>query len=111
MIGGMWGPERSKTPRRGRWSQAEIGRLRELYGLRDNEAIAKEMCRPVESVQKMAEQIFATTRRTGPWTTGEVERLKRAGDDERFSSPESLWVRKLVYFRPVDLNPRKRCSH
>lgn len=77
MIGGMWGPERSKTPRRGRWSQAEIGRLRELYGLRDNEAIAKEMCRPVESVQKMAEQIFATTRRTGPWTTGEVERLKQ----------------------------------
>ena len=41
------------------------------------EAIAKEMCRPVESVQKMAEQIFATTRRTGPWTAGEVERLKQ----------------------------------
>lgn len=77
MKGGIWGPERSKTPRRGRWSQAEIGRLREFYGLRDDEAIAKEMCRPVESVQKMAEQIFATTRRTGPWTTGEIERLKQ----------------------------------
>jgi|TARA_B110000196_G_C20938797_1_gene563597 hypothetical protein len=51
--------------------------LRELYGLRDDETIAKEMCRPVESVQKMAEQIFAKTQRTGPWTTGEVERLKQ----------------------------------
>ena len=77
MKGVIWGQERAKAPRRGRWSQAEIGRLRELYGLRDDEAIAKEMCRPVESVQKMAEQIFAATQRTGPWTTGEVERLKQ----------------------------------
>ena len=42
MKGVIWGQERSKTPRRGRWSQAEIGRLRELYGLRDDVTIAKD---------------------------------------------------------------------
>ena len=96
MKGAIWGPERSKTPRRGRWSQAEIGRLRELYGLRDDESIAKEMCRPVESVQKMAEQIFATTRRTGPWTAGEVERLKQYIGA---STPEVIG---RVFGRPVE---------
>ena len=96
MKGGIWGPERSKAPRRGRWSQAEIGRLRELYGLRDDESIAKEMCRPVESVQKMAEQIFATTRRTGPWTSGEVERLKQ------YIGASSPDVIGRVFGRPVE---------
>jgi len=94
--GGIWGPERSKAPRRGRWSQAEIGRLRELYGLRDDETIAKEMCRPVESVQKMAEQIFATTQRTGPWTTGEVERLKQ------YIGASTPDVIARVFGRPVE---------
>ena len=96
MRGGIWGPERSKAPRRGRWSQAEIGRLRELYGLRDDETIAKEMCRPVESVQKMAEQIFATARRTGPWTTGEIERLK---EYIGASAPDVI---ARVFGRPVE---------
>jgi len=70
--------------------------LRELYGLRDDEAIAKEMCRPVESVQKMAEQIFATAQRTGPWTTGEVERLKQYIGA---STPEVI---ARVFGRPVE---------
>jgi hypothetical protein len=42
---------------------------------------------------------------------GVRERVKRAGDDERFAKPEPWWIRKFVYFRPVDLDPRKRCSH
>ena len=67
-----------------------------MYGLRDDEAIAKEMCRPVESVQKMAEQIFASTRRTGPWTTGEVERLKQYIGA---STPEVI---ARVFGRPIE---------
>jgi len=36
----------------------EIARLKELYGLRDEEGIAKILNRPVSSVRRMAEQIF-----------------------------------------------------
>jgi len=72
-----WGTERSATPRRGRWSQAEIARLKELYGLRDETAIARELNRPVASVRKMAEQAFQIAARTGPWTAAEVQNLKR----------------------------------
>ncbi|MBL8859129.1 MAG: hypothetical protein JNL28_11520 [Planctomycetes bacterium] len=72
-----WGAERSTTPRRGRWSQSEIARLRELYGLRDERAIARELNRPVASVRRMAEQIFAVPTRTGPWTAKEIIELKK----------------------------------
>ena len=72
-----WGTERSATPRRGRWSQAEVARLKELYGLRDEASIARELNRPVASVRKMAEQAFQGAARTGPWTAGEVQNLKR----------------------------------
>jgi hypothetical protein len=51
--------------------------LRELYGLRDERAIARELNRPVASVRKMADQIFRGERRTGPWTAKEVLELKR----------------------------------
>jgi hypothetical protein len=72
-----WGAERPATPRRGRWSQAEIARLRELYGLRDDLSIAKELNRPVASVRKMAEEVFQATPRSGPWSAQEVQDLKR----------------------------------
>ena len=72
-----WGREKSDRPRRGRWSQAEIARLKELYGLRDDEAIARDLNRPIASVRKMAEQVFPETNRTGPWTAGEVRELKK----------------------------------
>lgn len=72
-----WGTERSTTPRRGRWSQSEIARLRELFGLRDERAIARELNRPVASVRKMAEQVFDAPSRSGPWTAQEVRDLKR----------------------------------
>jgi hypothetical protein len=42
---------------------------------------------------------------------GVPSEVARARDDERFSSPEPWWIRKFVYFRPVDLDLRKRCSH
>jgi hypothetical protein len=72
-----WGAERSTTPRRGRWSQAEIARLRELYGLREEKAIARELNRPVGSVRKMAEDAFRVAPRTGPWTARELQDLKK----------------------------------
>ncbi len=72
-----WGREKSDRPRRGRWSQAEIARLRELYGLRDDSAIAKDLNRPVASVRRMAEQIFPIEERSGPWTEEEVLELKK----------------------------------
>lgn len=72
-----WGEERSAAPRRGRWSQAEISRLRELYGLRDEKSIARELNRPVASVRKMAETVFRLAVRTGPWTAREVQDLKK----------------------------------
>lgn len=72
-----WGEERSATPRRGRWSQAEVARLRELYGLRDDKVIARELNRPVASVRKMAEAIFRPGTRSGPWTAREVQDLKK----------------------------------
>ena len=72
-----WGAERPATPRRGRWSQAEIARLRELYGLRDDQVIAKELNRPVASVRKMAEEVFQATPHNGPWNAQEIQELKR----------------------------------
>jgi len=72
-----WGAERPATPRRGRWSQAEIARLRELYGLRDDLVIAKELNRPVASVHRMAAEVFQAAPRTGPWSAHEIQELKR----------------------------------
>ena len=68
---------RSSGPRRGRWSQAEQARLKELFGLRDDAAIARELSRPISSVRRMAEKLFPLGSRTGPWTAEEVGRLKR----------------------------------
>jgi len=51
--------------------------LRELYGLRDDASIARELNRPVASVRKMAETMFRAPARTGPWSAKEVQELKR----------------------------------
>jgi hypothetical protein len=64
-------------PRRGRWSRAEVARLEELYGLRDDGSIARELNRPLPSVRKMAEKIFPLVEREGAWSPEEVERLKK----------------------------------
>ncbi|MFT5286658.1 MAG: hypothetical protein ACI8TQ_002828 [Planctomycetota bacterium] len=77
MHGTPGGGQKSGAPRRGRWSQAEIARLRECYGLRDDAVIARSLNRPIVSVRKMAIEVFAGERRTGPWSADEVQKLKR----------------------------------
>ncbi len=68
---------RATAPRRGRWSQREQARLKELYGLRDDASIARELKRPVASIRRMAEKLFTGPPRTGPWTASEAIDLRR----------------------------------
>lgn len=77
MAKSNWGEERSPTARRGRWSQAEIARFKELYGLRDDAAIARELSRSVASVRRMAETLFKQPPKTGPWSDSEIRDLKK----------------------------------
>ncbi|MBK8179839.1 MAG: hypothetical protein IPK67_13345 [Planctomycetes bacterium] len=72
-----WGETRPLGPRRGRWTQAELAHLRDWYGLRDVETLARELSRKPSSVRRQAALLFQTTPRKGPWTAGEVEELKR----------------------------------
>lgn len=77
MRGSRWGGDQSDRPRRGRWSVGEVARLKELYGLKDDEAIAKDLGRPVSSVKRMARTLFPGTLREGPWSEEEIQNLKR----------------------------------
>jgi hypothetical protein len=63
--------------RKGRWTQAEIARLRELWGLRDERSIARELSRSPASVRRMAEELFPPASKEGPWSAQEIKRLKR----------------------------------
>lgn len=72
-----WSEERPDKPRKGRWSQAEVALLKDWYGLRDEETIARELNRTPSSVRKMAIGLFQTASRSGPWTVQEVHELKR----------------------------------
>lgn len=80
MVGGSSSAIGSRArvivPRRGRWSQAELARLRDLYGRRDLAIVARELRRPIDSVQRMAQQVFADQARSGPWTASEIQRLR-----------------------------------
>lgn len=76
-VRGTKGHNDSDGPRRGRWSEAERARLQELYGLRDDVAIGRELNRPVASVRKMAEKLFPPIVDDRPWTDQDVEQLKR----------------------------------
>ena len=67
----------SEKAKRGRWSRAERARLQELYGLRDNAAIARELKRPVAAVLRMAQSLFPQEVKSGPWTASETLGLKR----------------------------------
>ena len=51
--------------------------MKELYGLRDDASIARDLNRPVNSVRRMAEKLFPMGTKTGPWTATEVLELKR----------------------------------
>lgn len=76
-VKSKWGGEKAVAPRRGRWSAEEIARFRELYGLKDEATIARELNRSVVSVRNMAQQIYdRQTARTGPWTAGDMEALR-----------------------------------
>ena len=67
-----------KMKKRGRWSFADVTRLRELYGLRSEESIARRLDRTVSGVVRAAQRLFPkVVRRSGPWTAGEVIELKR----------------------------------
>ena len=76
MRGLSWGESGPEGPRRGRWSQVEIRLLKDMYGLRDLRAIARELSRSEDSVRRKAESLFRTAQRKDPWTSQEVERLK-----------------------------------
>lgn len=65
------------TSKRGRWSGTELARLRELYGLRDDAAIARELARPLASVVRTARKLFPPAVKRGPWKASEVLELKR----------------------------------
>ena len=72
-----WGDETNRRRRKGRWTRAELDRLRDMYGLRPDDAIARELGRSPQSVRKMAEEVFRAARRQGPWTAADIEQLKR----------------------------------
>lgn len=76
-----------KEIRRGRWSIGEVVRLRELYGVRNEAAIARALGRPVSSIRKMAERVFKGPKKTGPWSAEEMQTLKHCLG---ISSPELI---------------------
>ena len=77
MQGLNWGENGPRKSRKGRWSAAEVARLKDMYGLREDEAIARELQRSAGSVRKMAEALFRSAERTGPWTAQDVDNLKK----------------------------------
>lgn len=72
-----WGGERTSGSRRGRWSTEEIARFKDLYGLKDDHAIARELGRTVPSVRNMARQLYDREPHDGPWSAEDVDALKR----------------------------------
>ncbi|MAE27733.1 MAG: hypothetical protein QF724_09010 [Planctomycetota bacterium] len=91
-----WGGDKPSKPRRGRWSQAEIARFRETYGLRDDASVARELNRSVSSVRKMAEQVFNEPLRSGPWTPLDGKLLKK------YLGATTPEVIAKIMARPVD---------
>jgi hypothetical protein len=72
-----WIGARPEGPRRGRWTQAELAHLKDWYGLRDVETLARELGRKPESVRRQAALLFRGAPRKGPWSAAEVEELRR----------------------------------
>lgn len=72
-----WSEEAERGRRKGRWTRAELDRLRDSYGLRAEEIIARELGRSPQSVRKMAEELFREARNSGPWTATDIQQLKR----------------------------------
>lgn len=68
---------RASSTRRGRWSRRDQECLKELYGLRDDAAVARALGRSIASIQRMAQKLFPPVARTGPWTEHEALELRR----------------------------------
>lgn len=55
---------------------AEMAYLKEVFGRRPDEVIARELGRPVESISKMAVQVFRGPRVSGEWSEEERHTLR-----------------------------------
>ncbi len=79
MPGAKRGEGRTSKLRKGRWSKTELARLRDLWGRRREESIARELGRGLANVRKTAESLFRNLpRRTGPWSAEEMKRLRES---------------------------------
>jgi len=72
-----WSDEAEPGRRKGRWTRGELDRLRDMYGLRPDEAIARDLGRTPQSVRKMADELFRAATKQGPWTAEDIQQLKR----------------------------------
>lgn len=72
-----WGDEDSSSLRRGRWHGYEIDRLETLWGTRDEGDVARLLGRPLDSVLKMAAEVFSGRIRTGRWTDEDIAFLRK----------------------------------
>lgn len=72
-----WSDETEPGRRKGRWTRAELDRLRDMYGLRPDEAIARDLGRTPQSVRRMADELFRAATKQGPWTAEDIQQLKR----------------------------------
>jgi len=64
--------------RKGRWSHAEIERVKRWFGSESEAAIAKRLKRPVASVRRIILKIYdQAERRSGPWAPSEIMELKQ----------------------------------
>jgi len=94
-----FGFERPKEPRRGRWTVEEVEWFKELWGLRDEETIARELGRLPESLRRMARKVFDGPVRTGPWSAEEVLRLKQYIGGSRLQTIAQVFSRSVEDLR------------
>ncbi|MBK9384326.1 MAG: hypothetical protein IPN34_05830 [Planctomycetes bacterium] len=79
--------------KKGRWSTSELAWLRENFARRRDEALVRELGRPIESLRKMAEQIFRGPRVSGEWTAAE-DALLREGLGVRGEAELAMVLRR-----------------
>jgi hypothetical protein len=72
------GTGRASKVRKGRWSKGELAKLARVWGSQNEDAIAREFERSIESVRRTAERTIKTSPRTGPWTAQEIQRLRES---------------------------------
>ncbi len=75
MSESKWGQEPVTASRNASWSTEQVDRFRELYGLRDESAIARELKCTVANVRAMAADLYRCEPKTGPWSQEEQDRL------------------------------------